>query len=841
MPGAFTAQGDAHPEIDEKNGDKHSSVKDDKGSGALFDSVADDPSVPVIWLCRYRRDEEGSLEGRLKPGKEETWPISSVKTDDLLQTMAEGDIVALWRTVDKNFDPTDATTRGGIVGWARITGWSDDGDQRLVKFKVRQLFRRKPISRDQVLIRLNRQGTTWPELPSFKKLTKEEAHVFDQYMTRQSRESQTTGLSSDKAESTRDLLGRAPLASVLAHHINRIWTEQTAGKDEPSSTPAADEDAFVLHIDAPWGGGKTTFANFVARILNPEGKSSRTSSSLRPASQESRLYPSDAGEPPGETSRQAASEPETAHRDAEGFTQQDDPVSMGFDMRGRDYWPEDFKDRRWIAIRFNAWQNEHISPPWWNFYTSVVKQCFDQLPTAQKWFEVAREWLWRILNPSNRNTLLTLIVASAIFYPIYGFLLRPTDAGPFAVVTAAVASGGASAAVFRAIRAGLSSFVGSVTESIDAERLGETDRLRRFKRHFAGLIARMRHPVLVIIDDLDRCEPRYVVELIRGLLTIFRSRRVVFMLLGDRRWIEHSFAQVHEGMNDANGSDQTSFGGRFAEKAIQLSFILPEPDPVARDAYIDALLSPQHSVGERMPESAEEPEDPAPAVETTPRQAANTGNEHAADTSNPSSDKNADLDLEDFKVNLHQRFSKASDTKAGVRIFTEEQQDLASRFNEAEANRQEAEGYLRDEFAMFMASRAEAQDRISHSLRHFKSGLPDNPRRIKRIINMIAAYQASGQAVLGIDPHSAKWRQLVLWIILVCEHPEVWRTLSDSPELADKVVNTDQGAGNNHRGLPEAMMQEAITGLLTGEVVESEHVVLDTAAVLLLRRLTPVN
>ena len=56
-------------------------------------------------------------------------------------------------------------------------------------------------------------------------------------------------------------------------------------------------------------------------------------------------------------------------------------------------------ERKWVVIKFNAWQHEHNPPPWWPLIKSVHDQGVDQLkpfdPMARK--SVKRAWYkWRI-------------------------------------------------------------------------------------------------------------------------------------------------------------------------------------------------------------------------------------------------------------------------------------------------------------------------------------------------------------------------------------------------------------------------------------------------------------
>jgi hypothetical protein len=83
------------------------------------------------------------------------------------------------------------------------------------------------------------------------------------------------------APSVTDTLGRGPLALFLARRLHLIWCDLN-GCAPAQNLPAQggigarlqvkdpggeDTETFIVHIDSPWGGGKTTFASFVARTL----------------------------------------------------------------------------------------------------------------------------------------------------------------------------------------------------------------------------------------------------------------------------------------------------------------------------------------------------------------------------------------------------------------------------------------------------------------------------------------------------------------------------------------------------------------------------------------------
>lgn len=734
-----------------------------------------------IWLCQYRRSEN-TFEQQLEVGLLESWQINPKRPDYLAREMRNGDLIVFWRTLDKVNPKHGKRSDGGIVGWGRIENESNKAQHSKVYFEVTHAFPQEPIRRAEVLDETG-WAKNWPGEVSLKHLTIDEEQRFRQFAPKEdaagSDEYHQTDLSSDRAETDRDLLDRAPLAFTVAHHINRIWTEQNGESGTQKEARDDEEASFIMHIDSPWGGGKTTFANFVARILNPK------------------FY-----------------DLEPDKRDGAAI-----PLLADLRMDDTEYWPEVYAKREWITVTFNAWRNQHVRPPWWNFYEVIRRQVIDSFSWLGKSHHRLSEWTWRVFSPEFFRTLSILALLVVVFtlvvinFPEVKSVSTPKPETPatgnsitlVALLTFILGSG---AALFKSCRSGMKKVIDSASSSTDSNTLGEADPLNRFRKRFRDSMKSYKQPVLVIIDDLDRCEPAYVVDLVRGLLTIFKSSRVVFLLLGDKRWIEKSFAIVHEEMVGIHGEDNSSFGEHFAEKAIQLSVVLPEPDQASKDAYLDHLLLGNLSRGQNSPR------------------------EHLASKS----------EIEDFETSAMIKFRKAKSGHARNDVIEELQKEAKDNFGNSEEAQAATQKIINREAVLRAASSERAQGEIKHSIARLRNQLPSNPRRIKRIINMIAVYQASALVVLGIAEGSKEWKQLILWIVLMAEHPSSWRTLSAHPSLADKLlfgedIETDDSLQNQL----DILRSESVSSLIGGEAFDEEDVALTSEAVEKLKRLTPIG
>jgi hypothetical protein len=95
-------------------------------------------------------------------------------------------------------------------------------------------------------------------------------------------------------------------------------------------------------------------------------------------------------------------------------------------------------------------------------------------------------------------------------------------------------------------------------------------------------------PLAVLIDDLDRCDKDYVVQLLEGIQTIFIRAPVTYVAAADRRWIEASFEERYEPFVQHLSEPARGLGYLFLEKAFQLSTTLPRIPP--RIDFLTMLL-----------------------------------------------------------------------------------------------------------------------------------------------------------------------------------------------------------------------------------------------------------
>lgn len=90
--------------------------------------------------------------------------------------------------------------------------------------------------------------------------------------------------------------------------------------------------------------------------------------------------------------------------------------------------------------------------------------------------------------------------------------------------------------------------------------------------------SRGNRPLIVVIDELDRCRPSYAVELLEVAKHLFAVDGIVFVLAVNRSELAHSIKALYGGDFDALG---------YLRRFFDVDFRLPDPE---RNAFINAML-----------------------------------------------------------------------------------------------------------------------------------------------------------------------------------------------------------------------------------------------------------
>ena len=234
-------------------------------------------------------------------------------------------------------------------------------------------------------------------------------------------------------------------------------------------------------------------------------------------------------------------------------------------------------DQPWLVVDFNAWKHQRIRPPWWSLISAVYDAArkAPEVRTNGKLWRIW--WLWRLRADWGPVVLVALLVAIGIAGAI-----NSTDTAS-KVVSGLITAG---AAVFASTR--VLSFGSAKAAQAYAEL--KTDPYAPVAQLYCRLVKAIGRPVAIFVDDLDRCDGAYVVELIEGIQTLLRNEPVTYVIAAERKWICAAFAKKYADFAAEIGEPARPLGYLFLDKLFQISAALPGLSGEVRDSYWANLL-----------------------------------------------------------------------------------------------------------------------------------------------------------------------------------------------------------------------------------------------------------
>ncbi len=236
---------------------------------------------------------------------------------------------------------------------------------------------------------------------------------------------------------------------------------------------------------------------------------------------------------------------------------------------------------------YNAWQHQDLGAPWWTLMDKVYRDALDFYEDRDQHIHnqlIARHWIWK-LGTGWRPILIGFAVT--VIALILFLTILPT--------------GGTAVSTFQAISAivagvlalfALKDKLGIVnTRTAEAFLEHANNPLEPLTRRYGEIIAQIDKPVAVFIDDVDRCNADYLVDLLHAIQTLYRQAPVVYVVAGDRDWICSAYEQTYTRFEPALAAPGHSLGHLFLEKLFQVSVEVPRLSPALRQAFWDGLIN----------------------------------------------------------------------------------------------------------------------------------------------------------------------------------------------------------------------------------------------------------
>jgi hypothetical protein len=242
-----------------------------------------------------------------------------------------------------------------------------------------------------------------------------------------------------------------------------------------------------------------------------------------------------------------------------------------------DRWAADLQEQGWIVLRFNAWERDYTRDPLMSFVSVVNKQIQDQAKASAKSKAQAKK------------------LTSAIARHLVPLVAK----GAARIGTTVVLGSDAAAAIFdeetvKSLISGAGDSADKMAKELLAREEGLTRHIEAFRKsleEFAASVATQTspsRPLLLIVDELDRCRPNFAIDLLEVIKHVFSVPGVYTVISTDTEQLAQS----------AKGAYGATFDGEaYLRRFFDLQYMLPEPE---RQAIVLHLLQENALIGESL-------------------------------------------------------------------------------------------------------------------------------------------------------------------------------------------------------------------------------------------------
>lgn len=258
-------------------------------------------------------------------------------------------------------------------------------------------------------------------------------------------------------------------------------------------------------------------------------------------------------------------------------------------------------------IWFNAWKYVREENLWAALIERIITEAKLSVPWYRRPWARLRVWwksidfragIWEVFRKSFvllfRLALLAVLILMAIS-------LVPVPSNPVANSLAAnPVLHHPVVRVLVALFAGLGAKPDALLKLFDIKLGADLSKFRRrqahreqaallddFNREFRGVldVVYATKPLVVIIDDLDRCLPEQTLQIVETVKLVLDEPGCVFLLAVDREIIEHAIAVKYKDLH-AGGRE---LGETYFEKVVQLPYSLPPAAEARVEEFIRSL------------------------------------------------------------------------------------------------------------------------------------------------------------------------------------------------------------------------------------------------------------
>lgn len=436
------------------------------------------------------------------------------------------------------------------------------------------------------------------------------------------------------------------------------------------------------------------------------------------------------------------------------------------------------------TVWFNPWSYQSTDMIWAGLADAVIHQTVAQIPG-----KIDREIFWlqlrlaRIDRDAMRRDLQSRVVLFFLQFFVWSLVAVMSGVCFWLSQNAAgltILGLGSIAGLFTTAANKMKPYTKDISEVFDnytkppkyTDKIGTFHEVEADLNRVLDLCVDEKKPLIVFVDDLDRCSPSKVVEVIEAINVFINGKynnRCYFILGMDAEMVAAALDTSYESMKGKMGSkelEQGSIGWYFLDKFIQLPFFIPVMSEGKKEEYLRRLLS------EGPPASAQ--------------------------NSTQFTSKSTPLDLGKVKA-VYNKAMTASEAAESAQAIAE---STLTRNEQAELDKMILENQVKS---------AEQNEEIKKQVGLYSSFISSDPRSLKRFANLLRFYCSYQFLRMKKGEKYVEVKVLAKWLAIMVKFPQLIRWIQWD---AENKLGTNTSAEDKARIIDE----------LVSEFIEQEKI-----------------
>jgi uncharacterized protein YjbI with pentapeptide repeats/Cdc6-like AAA superfamily ATPase len=255
------------------------------------------------------------------------------------------------------------------------------------------------------------------------------------------------------------------------------------------------------------------------------------------------------------------------------------------------------------VVHFNAWEYSAAEVIWPGLVRTILNKLEE---TWSPWQRFAKRFGRNIRRQTRQFRGRLILVALVLVVVLLVALLQSksdaTIVGSVGGAIAVLGIGGLAKLITDTLANPLGQYVTALAEDSDYGR--HIGYMTEIREDLEGLEKRLRGNngrILVVIDDLDRCEPKKAVEVLQAINLLLNFESFIVCLGIDARIITAAVEKHYEDLLGEVGAS----GHEYLEKIVQIPFHIPQPgEEEIRNFISKQMGDPKPSSEEVVPEDS---------------------------------------------------------------------------------------------------------------------------------------------------------------------------------------------------------------------------------------------